>query len=362
AVFAHLERFSYAGKPHLRALCAPFLDPEQRPSHYLAGLNRLVAAMGLRQNPVLGLVLNLLLPWDAFLTYRLGRTWAAVSDRAPGWLDAWFELEALGSLAGFAYLNPGYAFPQIDRGEGSPVLEATALGHPLLPEAQKVSNDFTIPHLGWVAIITGSNMAGKSVFLKTVGANLALAFAGGPASARALRTWPLRLFASMEVSDSVTDGISYFYAEVKRLKALLAALEGDDSLPLLFFIDEIFRGTNNRERLLGSRAYVRALVGRRGAGLIATHDLELAKLAGEVREGGQYRSAVENYHFRDRVVDGRMVFDYVLHPGPCPTTNALKIMALEGLPVPDEASIQSSREPPGDPQGSSARPGRGLVE
>jgi DNA mismatch repair ATPase MutS len=131
----------------------------------------------------------------------------------------------------------------------------------------------------------------------------------------------------MAISDSVTDGISYFYAEVKRLKALLDNLAGDQALPLIFFIDEIFRGTNNRERLIGSRAYVRSLTGKNGTGLIATHDLELAKLADQVPQ-------VTNYHFRDHVVAERMVFDYTLRSGPCPTTNALKIMRLEGLPIP----------------------------
>jgi DNA mismatch repair ATPase MutS len=131
----------------------------------------------------------------------------------------------------------------------------------------------------------------------------------------------------MGISDSVTDGISYFYAEVKRLKALLAELEAGQTWPLLFCIDEIFRGTNNRERLIGSRAYVRALAGKHGLGFIATHDLELAKLADEVPQ-------VVNYHFRDHVIDDRMAFDYTLRPGPCPTTNALTIMQLEGLPVP----------------------------
>jgi DNA mismatch repair ATPase MutS len=169
-------------------------------------------------------------------------------------------------------------------------------------------------------------MAGKSVFLKTVGVNLSLAYAGGPVNAQLLRTVPFRLFTSMGISDSVTDGISFFYAEVRRLRALLAELERDHPLPLLFCIDEIFRGTNNRERLIGSRAYLRALAGKHGLGFIATHDLELAKLAGELPQ-------VVNFHFRDRVEDGRMVFDYILRPGPCPTTNALRIMQLEGLPV-----------------------------
>jgi len=116
---------------------------------------------------------------------------------------------------------------------------------------------------------------------------------------------------------------------VKRLKRLLDELERGDTLPLFFCIDEIFRGTNNRERLIGSRSYIRQLVGKHGVGLISTHDLELVKLAEEL-------PAITNYHFRDDVVNGQMVFDYKLHPGPCPTTNALKVMRNAGLPVEEE--------------------------
>jgi DNA mismatch repair ATPase MutS len=126
------------------------------------------------------------------------------------------------------------------------------------------------------------------------------------------------------------DGFSYFYAEVKCLKRLLDDLSAADELPLLYLVDEIFRGTNNRERLKGSRAYIRALLGARGAGLIATHDLELARFADE-------HALARNFHFRDQVSAGRLVFDYLLHEGPSPTTNALKIMELEGLPVDADA-------------------------
>jgi DNA mismatch repair ATPase MutS len=124
----------------------------------------------------------------------------------------------------------------------------------------------------------------------------------------------------------VTDGFSFFYAEVKRLKQLLVELEKADPRPLLFLIDEIFRGTNNRERLVGSSAYIHALVRKNGFGAITTHDLELTQLENEIPQ-------INNFHFREEVVDGKMVFDYRIRPGPCPTTNALKIMALEGLPV-----------------------------
>jgi DNA mismatch repair ATPase MutS len=177
-----------------------------------------------------------------------------------------------------------------------------------------------------IVILTGSNMAGKSTFLRTVGVNLALAYAGAPVNAASMQTSLFRLFTCIKVSDSVQDGLSYFYAEVKRLQALLAATEVDDELPVLFLIDEIFRGTNSRERLIGSRSYIRSLSQLRTVGLIATHDLELIKLADEIK-------GVTNYHVREEVLDSRMVFDYRLRRGPCPTTNALKIMRLEGLPV-----------------------------
>ena len=330
AVFRQLETFSYRNTPGLGGLCKPFLDPAHRPSRYLARVGRVVAATGLRANPMIRFALNAVVPWDIAVAYGLSQTKAGLAHHAPTWMEAWFELEALCSLANLAYLNPGYSFPSLTAAgqEGGAVLEAEELGHPLIPDEERVCNDLEIPELGRVMVITGSNMAGKSVFLKTVGINLALAYAGGPVNARRLQAGWFRIFTCMGISDSVTDGISYFYAEVRRLKALLTALEEDHALPLLFGIDEIFRGTNNRERMIGSRAYVRALVGKRGLGLIATHDLELARLADELPQ-------VQNHHFRDRVVGERMAFDYKLRPGPYPTTNALKIMRLEGLPVED---------------------------
>ena len=171
-------------------------------------------------------------------------------------------------------------------------------------------------------------MSGKSTFLRTLGVNVCLAYSGGPVNATSMRVIPFRLFTSINVSDSLSDGISYFYAEVRRLKFLLDELVREHPFPLFFLIDEIFRGTNNREREIGARAYVRALVGGNGVGVISTHDLELVKLENELPD-------IRNNHFREEVIDGRMVFDYRLRPGPCPTTNALKIMSMEGLPIPN---------------------------
>ncbi len=326
AVLRHLENYRYAPGSRLADAARPFTEGSARPSQSLRRLSRIVSAAGLRNNPFLGLLLNTLMPWDVFFTYLLEKYKLHLLGSLPAWLDAWYELEAVASLANFALLNPDYTAPQSPPEPDAPVLAAEGRGHPLLPRAGRVTNAFRIQQLGEVFIITGSNMSGKSTFLRTVGVNLVLANAGAVVCAERFASLPFRLFTCINLSDSLSDGISYFYAEVRRLKGLLDALERDQGAPLFFLIDEIFRGTNNRERQQGSQAYTQRLAGKRGSGLISTHDLELAKLA-DVLPG------VHNYHFREDVRDGHMVFDYQLRPGASPTTNALKIMEIEGLPT-----------------------------
>jgi len=353
-----LEGFPYGVRNHLKRQCTPFLAEPDRPSQRLRQMQFVTALAGLRMNPALGLLLNLLTPWDFWAAWLAARQRQRMAGLLPVWLDAFHELEALIALGEFAALHPEYAFPRImpihgvlknavetgpvqtsligidsvqeapsTDGQSEPVFAARGLGHPLLPADRKVCNDLRIEALGELWIITGSNMAGKSTFIRTVGVNLCLAYAGGPVNAAALETVPFRLYTCIRISDSLSEGFSNFYAEVKRLKGLLGALRPDSpDLPLLYLVDEIFRGTNNRERLIGSRAYVKALIGAPGVGLIATHDLELATLA-------DVHPQVRNVHFRDDVAEGKLVFDYRLRPGPSPTTNALKIMANEGLPV-----------------------------
>lgn len=335
-VLVYLESYPYPRGSRLAQLAAPFWDAARRPSRYLRGLAGIASAASLQGNPILWLLLNAALPWDLFFAHRLNQAKDAIRGLLPAWLEAWYELEALNSLANFAYLNPGYVFPTLlplpaapaapAEANAPPPFAARELGHPLIPHRARVCNSFSLNAIGEVTIITGSNMSGKSTFLRTLGINLVLAFAGGPVDAAELRTLPFRLFTCINVSDSLSDGISYFYAEVRRLKALLEELKADDPYPMFFLIDEIFRGTNNRERQIGSRAYVQALAGRWGAGLISTHDLELVHLEEEI-------PGLRNFHFREDVAGDRMVFDYRLRPGPSPTTNALKIMEIEGLPV-----------------------------
>ncbi len=326
AVFSYLETYPYPAGSELQILCKPFLAPADRPSAFLRRIARVATAASIRNNPLLAMI-NLVVPWDLFFADILNHYKVALAERLPGWLDTWFELEALSALATFGALNPGYSFPEIhEDNEQTPQFQATQIGHPLILEEHKVCNDFTLDTPGQVVMITGSNMSGKSTFLRTLGVNLALAYAGGPVNATMLCTACFRLFTCIRVQDSVTDGFSYFYAEVRRLKQLLDALNESNPLPLFFLIDEIFRGTNNRERLIGSRSYIRALIGHHGLGVLSTHDLELVRLADEYPQ-------IHNDHFREEVIDGQMVFDYKLRMGPCPTTNALKIMRMEGLPV-----------------------------
>lgn len=328
AVLVFIEKYSFRTGSHLFQLCETFWADGQRPSSYLRRISLIASASSIGANPVVWLLINVFVPWDVFFAYQLQRYKSKMQVVLPAWLDTWYELEALNSLANFSFLNPDYTFPIVDNQLTTQklLIKTFGVGHPLIPDEVKVCNDFSIDELGEVVIITGSNMSGKSTFLRTIGINLCLAFAGGPVNAESFSTNMFRLFTVIQVKDSLVDGISYFYAEVKRLKALLDALEMADDLPVFFLIDEIFRGTNNREREIGGRAFVRKLVGEHGVGLISTHDLELVIFADEL-------PGVTNYHFQEEIVQDRMTFDYLLRPGPSRTTNALQIMNLEGLPV-----------------------------
>ncbi len=255
-----------------------------------------------------------------------------VMPEIPIWLNVLAELEAAVALGNFAYLNPNYTWPVMvtpgSNGQAA-TFKASQLGHPLIPPIQRVTNEATLQGLGRIMIITGSNMSGKSTFLRTIGINMCLAQAGAPVCARTFQASWVRLHCCIRVDDSLEEGLSFFYAEVKRLKRLLDAAQDTSTVPVLFLIDEIFKGTNNRERVIGSKAFIQSLSTSNGFGLVTTHDLELAELEKDI-------PTASNAHFREGVENNALTFDYQLREGPCPTTNALRIMALEGLPVPEK--------------------------
>lgn len=325
-ILRYLETYPFRRGSKLYDFCDIYHNADSRPSLYLKKIIRLTLAASSEKNEILRAILNLIIPWDLYFSYRLNRYKNDLQKKLKPWLDTFYELEALCSVANFSWLNPDYAFPEIHPGNQTPVLQASDLGHPLIKRSTKVTNDVKIDSVGSLLLITGSNMAGKSTFLRTLGINLCLSFAGAPVNARAFHTIPFRIFSSINVSDSLNEGLSHFYAEVKRLRAMMVELGKRDQWPLFFLIDEIFRGTNNRERLIGSTALLKNAAGKNGVGVVSTHDLELVQLEKEV-------SYLKNWHFEETIEDGRMSFSYKLKNGPCPTTNALRIMEMEGLPV-----------------------------
>lgn len=324
-ILSKVENFRFRRNSQVAALCKPVQDEGKKPSEYLKKVSRLASAASLQKNQVLWPLVNMVLPWDMYFARKLDILKPDLHPRLDKWLDVFYELEALNSLAGFADLHPDYTFPEI-HSDRNPVMESGQLGHPLIPAEQKVTNDFRVEENGALFLITGSNMAGKSTFLRTVGINLCLAFAGAPVNAHTFSTQTFRLFSSINVTDSLDDGFSHFYAEVRKLRSLMDELNRDEKVPLYFLVDEIYRGTNNKERYAGSKAFLKAVAGKNGVGMITTHDLELAALEEEI-------PLLHNRHFEETIENGKMSFEYKMRLGPCRSTNALKIMEMEGLPV-----------------------------
>ncbi len=329
SVIEFLENSRFNEKSKLNKLCIPFHVYDERPSYLIKKLKSTSGFLRIKKgNWFVWLIIAAVFPLDFYFNIKYTKQKIVISKHIHEWIDIWNYLEALCSLANFAYLNPDYNFPEIKESNDQNEILFTGknIGHPLLTHEQKICNDFSFNNESKIAIITGSNMSGKSTFLRTLGINISLAYAGCVVNADVFNISLLRLFTCIKVSDSVVDGISYFYAEVKRLKSLLNEIERDERMPVFFLIDEIFRGTNNVERLKGSSAFIKKIADKNVIGAVATHDLELINLSGRI-------SHVHNYHFKEEIKDSRMMFDYKIHEGPCPTTNALKIMSMEGLPI-----------------------------
>ncbi|MDH5426646.1 MAG: MutS family DNA mismatch repair protein [Nitrospirota bacterium] len=329
-VIITLERTTFSQQPTIRQQCHALLTQHIRPTTCLKQLSRICQGLSVKAHPLVHLALNAIVPWDLLYVGKLQRLLTTLHDTLPTWLETIGQFDAASAMARFAYVNPDYQWPQLETSETpeqQPGLTTTGLGHPLIARAHRIPNDLDLRGEGHMVLVTGSNMSGKSTFLRTVGINLCLAQAGGPVCATTFSWSWLQLYCCIRVTDALDEGLSYFYAEVKRLKVILDAVRTITSYPVLFLIDEIYRGTNNRERLAGSEAFVRVLQDSRGLGMISTHDLELTGLA-------DINGHIRNAHFQESVEDGTLHFDYQLRPGPCPTTNALRIMAQEGLPVP----------------------------
>ncbi len=295
---------------------------KHKPSQKARELGRSLSALSIEAHPLVYLFINALMPWSYFFSARVEKWRLKNMSSFEQMIEELSELEAYISATLF-YCYQTQTFAEFRE---KPQFIAEDIFHPLILRDQVIANNVNWHEGLRIALITGSNMSGKSTFLKTVGMNQILAMAGLPVFAKKMITWAAHVETCLGIRDSIEEGYSSFYYEVKRVKAILERVQKGE--PTFFMIDEIFRGTNNRERLLGSQALIKELLKFPNIlGIITTHDLELGKL--------ETKPLLENFHFRDDVESARLRFSYKMAFGVCPTTNALKIMAQEGLPVPN---------------------------
>ncbi|MCC6487481.1 MAG: DNA mismatch repair protein MutS [Candidatus Hydrogenedentes bacterium] len=320
-VLARLEREPFSCD-RLRRVQDLLVHDGLRASESIARLYSLLTWYEARGNQLFAPVAILLL-WDVHFAYAF-EAWRLKYGRlVQSWLQAVGDLEALGALGAFAYEHPDYPFPEVVAQE--PWLEAEQIGHPLLPDATCVRNDVQLGGELRLLVVSGSNMSGKSTLLRTVGINTVLALAGAPVCAARMRVSPMMVGATLRIQDSIQKGDSRFYAEIRKIRKLVAFASLPS--PLLFLLDEILHGTNSHDRKIGADAIVRGLLDAGAIGLVTTHDLALAKTADELG------ARAANVHFEDHLENGKLVFDYRMRPGVVQKSNALELMRAVGLKV-----------------------------
>jgi len=287
-------------------------------------LSRLINKLSYSMIMIVGFVLNVFFLWAL-------KQIIAIEDwkrENKGELEEAFnitgEFEALLSLSGLSYNYPAWTFPTIADGAGYS-FKAKNIAHPLITSGVRVANDFELDDAFKIDIITGSNMAGKSTFLRTLGINAVLGLCGAPVCADSLELSVIRVITYMRIKDSLNESTSTFKAELDRLQMLLAAVEHEEKV--YFLIDEMLRGTNSVDKYLGSKAVIKQLIHKKGVGQVATHDLQIARLEDD------YPDYIRNYYFDIQVVDGEMLFDYRIKHGECKTFNASMLLKRIGIDV-----------------------------
>jgi hypothetical protein len=314
------------------------LTNERSASRSLTRLGAIVRLAEAQYSPMGHAVLQMLGLWDLHVAAALEQWQTTSGAHARDWLAALGEAEALAALATLAHDNPRWVMPEFV--EGPPRIEAVALGHPLLSDEMRVSNDVTVGPPGTFLLVTGSNMSGKSTLLRAIGTNVILAQAGGPVCATSMRLTPVDVWTSIRIDDSLEAGVSLFMAELRRLKRIVdAARDPARPRPLLYLLDEILHGTNTAERRIAARRVLTYLLKAGSIGAVTTHDLTLA-------DDPALDGPAQRVHFTERFEqrDGAMTmtFDYTLRPGLATSANALKLLAMIGLGDGDESMRKGS--------------------
>ncbi|MGC4039097.1 MAG: hypothetical protein QM764_24270 [Chitinophagaceae bacterium] len=284
-------------------------------------LNKILERLDLRLNPLVFIPLNTLLFWDLQQAFALEQWKISNKENLSRWITSLAEIEALNTIATMVFNHPQWQFPTIDNERGN--LSANDLGHPLIEPGKRVSSSFSTHGINQLALVTGSNMAGKSTFLRSIGVNVVLAMMGAPVCAESLTLSSMKVMSSMRIADNLEENTSTFYAELKKLKSIIEAVNRNEKIFIL--LDEILRGTNSLDRHTGSKALIKQLIHQKAVGIIATHDIELAKLAEEFPEN------IHNYHFDVQVANEELFFDYKLKSGVCQSMNASILMKKIGI-------------------------------
>jgi ABC-type multidrug transport system fused ATPase/permease subunit len=284
-------------------------------------LENILNRFDVRLNAFAFFFLNTFLLWDLWQVRALQKWKDQNKSLVPFWFSAIAEIEVAATIGTLAFNHPGWCYPGIS--DVHFTLEGNEIGHPLIPGKQRVNNSFSIDGTGKIALITGSNMAGKSTFLRSIGINMVLAYAGAPVCAESFVVSVSKLMTSMRISDNLAENTSTFYAELKKLKMIIEAVGKKEKVFIL--LDEILRGTNSLDRHTGSNALIKQLIREDAVAVIATHDVELAQLENE------FRTAVTNYHFDVQVSNNELYFDYKLKDGICRSMNASILMKKIGI-------------------------------
>ena len=323
-ILERIEREEFTS-PKLRGLRAMLNAKRKPPSAQIRRLRLLMDLLDSSRNPFMKPLAPVLM-WETQIAFAI-EAWRALCGPAVGrWLTAIGEIEALASLAGYAYENPADPFPEIVE-EGGPLFEGESLGHPLIPRGKMVRNPVSLSLEAPLLVVSGSNMSGKSTLMRTIGVNAVLAMAGAPVRAASLRMSPVQTGASIRTVDSLHGGSSRFYSEITRLRLIAGMAReaaGKVAPPVLFLLDELLHGTNSHDRLAGGEGIVKGLAALGAIGLVTTHDLALAQIGGTI-------AGARNVHFEDYLENGRMRFDYKMRPGVVTRSNAMELMRSIGL-------------------------------
>lgn len=303
-------------------------------SRSTAILSKILTKSDIRYNPVLHFIVNSFWLWDIKCAIEADRWKEKNGKHIRLWFEAIGHIEKLSSLSIIHFEHPSWAFPDVSQSDI--IINAQNIRHPLISKTINVGNDFILSMEKNTVILTGSNMSGKSTFLRTIAINLILAYTGSPVCATKLTCGMFNIYTSMRTKDNLTSHVSTFFSELYRIKKIVDMVNSDKKV--IYLIDEIFSGTNSQDRVIGAIAVLKALQLDNAIGIISTHDLELCRLA------YGYESKFVNYHFREYYDNNNILFDYKIYLGPSETRNALFLIKMVGIPINDGLDSIDTRE------------------